>query len=634
MCSVSTESDGYPRAEEALRLLASAAGAARLYPPTSPLPAEAAARFTARANELVATGPLRIIVDPHGFRIGETALAVGNTQTGALAEALHALQVGQLIIAPGVLEPETAAFLSVANAEPAAIRAAGGPRSALMGAGVSHLAVIEVSLRASEETGLLGVDLMTAPLDDIAAEVVAAAERWQKTEGPGHDEMAEAIGRLEAATRELAVKRVADALMRLDEKSRMKVLAFSLKADGNGARMEGMLGIIANMKPAALARLLMLVAAQAPTDPRRVAAALPLPSDKARLIEQMLAPARSPDDGESSTEGAQSMAREMAVVEDTSELQRQVEIASPRLSAGRALTTAVAVSRTHPEPDAARAIGECLAPAARAGAFPEVREAMRRLDELGQQHSMADAVSAARATLMEPAVLADICTSVVDDADAAIAGEILSAAGPAGAEALLNAYIRGNEGRRSLLRPALRAMGDAVIGVARTKLRTDDPVAAIAVLRTLAALGDRRAVPILSQGLTNLNESVRFAAITALADTTAPESGAALIKALNHPEPETQRFAVREIGRVKAAPAIHQLTRALEDLNVMRSHETKKEIIRALGLIGTPEAARALRRTADRKLVMGRKSRELRLMARKALADIDRAATAEGADPQ
>ena len=177
-------------------------------------------------------------------------------------------------------------------------------------------------------------------------------------------------------------------------------------------------------------------------------------------------------------------------------------------------------------------------------------------------------------------------------------------------------------------------MGDSVIGVARTKLRTDDPVAAIAILRTLAALGDRRAVPVLSQGLTNLNESVRFAAITALADTTAPEAATALIKALGHPEPETQRFAVREIGRVKAAPAVHQLTRALEDLNPVRSHETKKEVIHALEQIGTPEAQRALRRTADRKLVMGRKSRELRSQARTALAGIDQRSDAEGADSQ
>ena len=590
------------------------------------------ARFTARANDLTSAGPLRIVVDPHGFRIGDTVLSVGNAQTLSLAEALHALQVGQLIIAPGLTHAETQAFLAIANAEPSGIRSLGGPRNALMAAGVAHIAVIEVSLRASEETGLLGIDLMTAPLDEIAEQVLAAAERWQQGEGQTPDEVTQAIDRLEAATRELAIERVAEALMRLDEASRMRVLAFSLQSGASSARMEGMLGIIASMKPAALARLLMLVAAQAPTDPKRIAAALPLTPEKTRLLDQLLVPARAGDDEEPTAEVAVEMAREMAVEEDKTELRRQVSVASPALSAGRALATAVAVSRVHPEPDSARAIGECLGQAARDGDFPIVREAMRRLDEMGEQHAMSDAVDAARATLSDPGVLADICAAVACDADAAMAGEILSAAGPAGAEALLRAYIRGSEELRSLLRPALRAMGDSIIGVARTQLRTDDPVKAIAILRTLSALGDRRAVPILSQGLANLNESVRFAAITALADTAAPEAAGALVKALNHPEPATQRFAVREIGRVKAAPAVHQLTRALEDLNVLRSHELKKEIIRALEHIGTPEAERALRRTADRKLVLGRKSRELRRQARAALSSIRNGSTAEGAD--
>ena len=630
---VSAEPEEYPRAEEALRLLSSAAGAARLYPPTSPLPAEAIARFTARANELVGSaGPLRIVIDPHGFRIGGAEIGITSSQTVSLAESLHAMQIGQIIIAPGVSEPETAAFVAVANTEPADIRSLGGPRNALMSAGVSHLAVIEVSLRASEETGLLGVDLMAAPLDDIAAEVVAAAERWQKTDGAGHDEVAEAIDRLEAATRDLAIERVAEAIMRLDETSRMKVLAFSLKADGNGARMEGMLSIVANMKPAALARLLMLVAAQAPTDPRRVAAALPLPADKARLIEQLIVPSKVGDDEVITTASAVEIADEMAVEEDTSDLVRQVSIAAPRLAAGRALSTAVAVSRTHPEPESARAIGECLAEAARSGAFEQVREAMRRLDELGSDPGLADAVAAARASLGDSGVLTEVCVAVASDADAAIAGEILSAAGPTGAEALLTAYNRAGEEQRSLLRPVLRAMGDSVIGVARNKLRGGDAVTAITTMRTLSALGDRRTVPILSQGLTNLNESVRFAAITALADTPEPEAAAALVKALNHPEPATQRFAVREIGRAKIRAAVPALMRALEDLNILRSHEMKKEIIIALEHIGTPEAERALRRTADRKLVMGRKTRELRTRARQALANIHTVSTTEGAD--
>jgi HEAT repeat protein len=349
------------------------------------------------------------------------------------------------------------------------------------------------------------------------------------------------------------------------------------------------------------------------------------------MLEQMLAPSRNPPEADSTVNAAE-LAQEMAQPQDTSDLERQVSIASPKLSAGRALSTAVAVSRTHSSAEAARAIGECLAQAARDGEFPAVRGALRRLDELGREHALTDAVESARGALYDPEVLSEVCTAVASDADAAIAGEILSAAGPAGAEALLNAYLRAPDAQRSLLRPVLRSSSDAVLGVARSRLRSDDAATAVSILRTLSALGDRRAVPIISQGLGHLDESVRFAAITALADTNAPEAATALIKALNHGEPETQRFAVREIGRVKAAPAVHQLTRALEDLNVLRSHELKKETIRALEQIGTPEAQHALRRTADRKLVWGRKSRELRSQAREALAKIR--AAEKGADAQ
>jgi HEAT repeat protein len=623
---VGPETDGYPRAEEALRLLSAAAGAARLYPATSPLPAEAVANFTARANETAgSSGPMRIIVDPHGFRIGDTQIGSASGQIVALAEALHAMQVGQLIIAPGLAEPETEAFISIANADPASVRAYGGPRGALVAAGVSHIAVIEVSLRSSEETGLLGIDLMAAPLDEIADEVVSAAERWHQDSGAGGDEMAAAVDRLEAATRELAVERVASALMRLDEVSRMKVLAYSLKPDARSVRADGMLSVIARMKPAALARLLMLVASQASADPQRIAAALPLPDDIQRIVAQLLAPTLLIDDS-ATTSTADQLAEQMALPLDTEDIGRQVALASPKKSAGRALSTAVAVSQLHPEPEAARAIGDSLAQAARDGAFAEVRGALRRLDELATDRTLADASASARAALSDPAVLVDICSAVATDADAAIAGEILSAAGPAGADALLTVYVRAPAEQASLLQPVLRSMSQTVLGVARSRLRTDDRAAAVGILRTLSALGDRRAVPVISQGLDHLDESVRHAAITALADANVPDATAALAKALAHPEPATQRFAVREMGRVRAEAAIPQLTRALEDLNVLRSHELKKEIVHALQQIGTPEADNALRRTAERKLVWGRKSRELRTEAREARATIRAAA--------
>ena len=634
---MASETEGYPRAEEVLRLLAAAAGAARLYPPASALPAEATARFVSRTNDAAfsAQGPLRYIVDPHEFRSGDAAIASGNSQVIALAEALHALQVGQLLIAPGLSEAEATAFVTVANSDSGAIRAQGGLRSALSANGVAHIAVVEVSLRASEEEGLLGVDLMVAPLDVIAEETAKAAERWAHSEGPGVDEVAGAIDGLEAATRQIAVERVAAALMRLDETTRMRVLAFSLKADANGRRMDGMLNVIANMKPAALARLLTLVAAQAGTDPARIAGALPLPPETAKLLAIMLAP--TPDAPESSgaadTAQAAEIAREMAVADDTGDIDRQIAVASPQLSAGRALATAVAVSRNHPDTEAVASIGDSLPHAARDGAFTTVREALRRLDELARQPELTDAAVAARAGLTDAAVLAEICTAIQTDSDAAIVGEILHSAGPVGAEALLETYIRAAEPLRSLLRPVLRGMSESVLGVARARLRTDDPKSAIAILETLSALGDRRAVPVISQALGHLDEQVRFTAITALADTPGSEAANALVKALGHSEPETQRFAVREIGRVKAALAIHQLTRALEDLNVQRTYETKKQIVRTLEQIGTPEAERALRRTADRTFVWGRKTRELRALARTAIENIQRSnVNREGVD--
>jgi hypothetical protein len=625
---MSSDSGAYPRAEEILRLLAVAAGAARLYPASSALPAEAVANFTQRCNEItVQQGPFRFTVDPSGFRIGEAEVGSTNSQVVVLARALHALQVGQLVIVPELTESEATAFVAIVNADPAAVRAVGGARVVLGSANVSHIAVVEVSLRASEESGLAGMDLMNSPAEDVARELVDAAERWAKATGNGDDEVDRALGQLEAATRDLAIERVASAMMRLSEEERVKVLAFALKADANGRRMDGMLGVIARLKPAALARLLTLVATTAGTDPNRLAAVLPLPQDAAGLLRPLLT--RTPIEPAELAEApsAGDVAEAMAQAEDPGDIQRQIALAAPALSSGRALSTTVAVSRAHPNDESVRAIAEVLPEAARDGAFSNVREALRRLDEMGAQLELTGEIENAIASLANHEVLGAVCQAVRTEADAAIAGEILHAAGPAGAEALLETYVQGEEAQRSLLRPTLRAMSEPILGVARSKLRTEEPWRAKAILSTLAALGDRRAVPVISEALTHLDEQVRFSAISALADTPGEDAASALVKALGHSEPETQRFAVREIGRVRAAPAVHQLTRALEDLNVLqRTYETKKAVIHALEQIGTPEAQRALKRTADRSFVLGRKSRELRTLARTALKKLSAAA--------
>lgn len=623
------EHDSFPRAEETLRLLANAVIAARLYPPTSSLPREAVHKFVTRSNELASGGPVRYTVEAHAFRIGEVEIAGSTSPVVALAESLHAMQVGQLVIAPGLSEAEATAFVSVSNADAAYIRGQGGPRATLGRMGVSHIAVIEVTLRASEEGGLLGIDLATAPLDEIAAEVAAATERRANAAGQGEagDEMAEAVARMEEATREIAMERVSAAMMRLDETTRMRVLGLSLKADTAGHRMEGMLAVIARMKPAALARLLMLVAAQAGTQPNRIASALPLPPESLQVLSMLLQPRPSyePDFGLSSADQAEQLAKTIAEEPDDGDVDRQLAVASPSLASGRALATAIAVSRVRLDADTVRGIGEVMPGAARDGAFLTVREALRRLDEIAGEPTLADEVVAARGALADPLVLTDVCRAPSTDADAAIAGEILAAAGPVGAEVLLETYLHIGEPQRSLLRPVMRGMSESILGVARSRLRSADGRTAVAILRTLPQLGDSRAVTVIAQGLDHLDEHVRFAAATALAQMIVPEAMQTLARAVNHREPETQRHVVREIGRVKLAGAVPALSRALEDINVLsRTYETRKEIIGALENIGTPEAERALRKFSQRTVGLGRKSRELRERATRVADELAR----------
>jgi hypothetical protein len=435
------------------------------------------------------------------------------------------------------------------------------------------------------------------------------------------DDMSEALGRLEEATRDIAAARVAEALLRLDEATRMRVLAFSLQGDSTGARMQGMFDVIAQMSPSALARLLSLVAMQAGVEPSRMATAMSLPPEVTKQIMMLLAPSPCSETecGIPETPDAVDIQAELSAVDDESDLEAQKVLSAPSLSAGRALATTVAISRRRPDVDSVRALAQALPGAARDGSFEQVREALRRLDELDSDPSLALEVQQARATLQDPAILADVCKAPINNAGAAMAGEILKVAGAAGAEALLNFYIEATETQKSLFGPVIRGMGESLLTVASRRIRTGDSSSAIAVLRLLPLLGDKRVVPLLLQALENLDAPVRRTAIAALADLPGSEGKEALVKALAHWDPETRRFAIREIGRVRAEKALPALVRILEDINFLeRNHELKK-VIKSLESIGSADALPVLRRWAGRRFMVGRKNKELRFLAQRAV---------------
>src|SRR5574340_603322 len=337
------------QAEGLLRTLAAAVNAVRLYPTTSPLRSEAIARFTRDAREVTrGHGPVQFYIDRKRFIFAETAIGEGLPQIAALAEAPHALQVGQLIVAPELTEQEVATFLDVLGRDAHEVRTSGGARAALLDNGVENIAVIEVTLRASSEHGLLGLDLTTAPLEDIADELQSTVAAWESTVACGEeseDMVAEAIGRLEPAARDLAMRRCAEALLLLDEETRLQMMSASLGTGPKGQQMEGMLEVVAHMQPAALARLLRLTAASLSSPAESLLPAIEFPPGLEAELAALLRPSQRSEE----QSGVPPEADVVGIVadaatedeDDLAYIGSLVAASTPKAAAARGLSTTV-----------------------------------------------------------------------------------------------------------------------------------------------------------------------------------------------------------------------------------------------------------------------------------------------------
>ncbi|MFA5844625.1 MAG: HEAT repeat domain-containing protein [Coriobacteriia bacterium] len=622
------EGTAHNRAEEVLRRLAAAASAVRLYPPASALPRQAVEGFVTAAHAATASlGPLRFVVDPEAIRLEDDPVATGQPQVSNLAESLYALQVGQLIVAPGVTFEESSAFLAVIGGDTRDVRAAGGVRTALGAAGVTHLAVIEVSLRAATEEGIAGLDLTAARIDDIAERVAGAAERWAAgaAEGAANDDVAATLAGLEDAARDLAQARVAEALLRLPESVRVAVVEQAMREDSEGARMDGMLDVVARMDPSTLARLLALVAARADKDTEDVASALTLPPEIARELALLLSPPVTDEEARGIPADPDVLGMAGAVADqegDAEEIARQLTAASPSSAASRALVAAVEVCRARPAEDTVLAVGDAIASAMRAGAFAPLQEAIDLLDGLDDDPALGEALARARTALADSKLLASVCRHVRDADDARLAAVVLRGAGQVGAETLLDCLLACGTAARELLLPIAGPLTEGILLAAGRRIRGSDPTGA-AVVAIVAELGGKRAVPALTQALEHVDAAVRRASVTALADLGTAEAAAALAKALGHWDPETARFAAREVGRVRLSAAVPALVRQLEEVRIFSpNHEVRKEIIKSLEAIASPNALPALCRIAGRRIVLGRQRKELQFLARRAVAAI------------
>lgn len=616
-------------AEDVIRALAATAAVVRLYPPTSEIPAQAVARFVTVSEQVTsALGPLRFVVEPKGFKLGEETVGEGPAQLASFAETLYAHQVGQLIVAPGVDAGETNAFLRCAASDPAATREEGGLRAVMVAAGVTHIAVIELTLRASTEEGFAGLDLTTAPLDVIGNTAAKAAAAWATSaaEGTGRDEVAEAIGGLEAATREIASERVAQALLQLDENTRSAVMAAALRTDPSGRDMDGMLSVIANMKPATLARLLMMTAARTGTDAASLMPKLELPPEAAHAISLLLRPSprSESESGVPQVVDTETMAAdaEMDSEADEDAVRAAVASADSAASATRALSTTLSLASRNPDRETVAAVGDALAPAVGAGAFSLVAKATALLREQQTDPAIADAATTALRSLSDADALSRGLASLVGPDQANDAAAVLTAAGAAGAEALLAAWLRPEVGKAALIEAA-RRMPEQVLAPAGRRLRSADPAEARDLVALLTGLGDKRASGALAQALDSGAPETRMAAIDGLAAIDTDDAWSSIGATLTHPDEATARkalAAIRKAGRRKAVPAMLAVLQI--GTSGSRNQALKREIIDDVRGMGATEALPVLKTIASKRFVFGRSNRELRDAARVAVSEL------------
>jgi hypothetical protein len=627
------------RAEEIVRALAAAAAAVRLYPPTSEIPAQTIERFVSvsEAVTLAARGPVRFVVEPKAFKVGDQVVAEGQAQVTGLAEMLYAHQVGQLIVAPGLTADEANAFLRCSASDAAAVREEGGLRAVIIKAGVSHLAVIEVTLRASTDEGIAGLDLTSAPLDAIGSAVLRSAAMWARSAaaGEGRDEIAEVIGGLESAARELAAERVAVALLQLDEATRAAVLAAAIRPDAGGHAMEGALSVIANMRPATLARLMTLAAARTGSDPSSIMAKLELGPEAMRALQLLLRPSprTEAESGVPPVVDASAIASD--AVEETEEDEAALSLAlstrDPGGEATRALATTMYLLDRAVSPETVDALGDALPRAMAAGAFALVRTALAQLDEMVDRPGLQDSVVRARRTLSQPEALLEGVLSVSKVSQARDAAVVVSMAGVTGAEAAVEAWLLSADAKRALVEEIGRAMPEQFIAATGRRIRSGDPAEVRELAGMLGRLGDRRVVSVLSLTLDHQAREVRTAAISALGAVDTEESWAAIISALTHPDESTARTAletIRRAGRRRAVPAMLAVLQLRT--SGTRNHDLKGEIIEDVRAMGATEAIPVLSRIASRRLAFRRKPRELRDAARRAVADLQAAQQADG----
>jgi hypothetical protein len=642
--------------EPIVRGLTAAAKALRLYPPTSPIPRQAAEAATAALATFLAAEPVlpfRVVRD--GLAWGAATVAPGAPGATELADALRDHGVAEVDFLPGVGVDELLAFLGAILVKPEEAQSRGGLAAMLADAGVERVRVASVSLTVVDPFGLAGADdaadeflrelagdpqrisawLSVAAKGDPAALAASLADLARAS---GGDNLSALVASLSAAfeSQDLDVR---DALMgvALDEGPARGLLAgvFASVSTAQiaGTLVDGTCGRNMLSMSSAISRL--PIAERIGDVLAQVKELLPQAghSDKELgFLDHMLA-VRSAEGPESPLADAQPVYRQVA--ELTRVDQAQVTGARDDVARAGAHADESAVATLLTLLDQQQDFDlYCRSLSALAGMVPALMErgrldlCARVVTELAAREARAvqpwpELTAVLKTAVAEAssrrAMKALVGALIADPGGLPAARELMQRAGDAAATAFVEEALAH---KPAALDVAERVLGRRMIDMLASAATNAQWFQVAPLAARLAIEVDPRAGQAIEALLRRTDEASRREAATGLAQAGGPGALVHLARLSRDPSPEVAIAAVRGIGRSAAPGCAAALEIRLSELDVNgKDFPLGREIIGALAHTPDASAAEVLGRLSSRRALIKRGHfAEVQELARQALA--------------
>lgn len=676
-----------------LRRFGAAVRTFTLYRPPHPATAEAVREVYAQFSQYTeAYGRLSVRVARHGVAVDSVHL--DGTAHARLAMHFYTRKIAMITVLPTATEEEVKSLLTVVSTEPGSLLAGGGAEHLLWKSGVGSILLDELALSHDEEQEILGLNAFNALLgrgrlspqeralvmDILRAgpgEVGTLLENLHAMIGettasaPGEDrlrQLGEALASLDGLIRDEpaedqsqlyanlteacfvvpeplrhALQHVlsgharedgpaADIVNHFSAQQLVQIVMGTLARDHFGAQLAEFLQALApdRDKAGQVLSLLETQLEQAGAAQPDLAAAVWLRVEPAFASR----PAPAPAPG-----GVVEVAVSDAEIERLREEAHGVDDAAVAREAARALVAVFDQMDDGPElTDITDALHEYFA------VLVEQRDFAFLAAMLGIVREIADASDRARAdlaaealkSLAHPRPLRTMLLVLAERSDQAVERDVQACLAAAAGE-LVSPIVRllgaePNAGMRALLCDVLSQIGrDYVdeIGQYSTDMRW---YLVRNVANVLGRTGGPRAVAYLAGLARHPEYRVRREAVTALVRIGTPDARAALAAFVADENEDVALRALKSLGDDEARRAIPRLLVILNQRDpAYRLHDLKQAVIETLEHLGDPEALAVLDRLAQSRLVLTRRSRQLRALAQRAAAAIRDRARAGGA---